>query len=66
MFQADTLRTPFMSKSIHFCWDLERQCLKLNLVYCREKGTFGVKLYLKRETLLNVKISQIVAVTVKP
>ena len=39
---------------------------KLDLVYCREMGIFGVKFDLKRETLLNGMISQFVAFTGKP
>jgi len=39
---------------------------EIKSVYCRKNGTFRVKFELKRENLLNVKISQIVAFKGKP
>jgi len=39
---------------------------EIKSVYCRKNGTFGVKFELKRENLLNVNISQIVAFKGKP
>ena len=66
MIQADTFKIPWMSISITFLLGFRKAMPKLDLVYCREKGIFGVKFALKRETLLNGMISQFVAFTGKP
>ena len=66
MSLADTFRTPLMSISITFLLGFRKAMPKLDLVYCREKGIFGVKFAFKRETLLNGMISQFVTFTGKP
>ena len=59
-------RSSFQDRSITFLLGFRKAMPKLNLVYCHEKGIFGVKFDLKRETLLNGKISQFVTFTGKP
>ena len=60
------IQNTFNVKVDTFLLGFRKAMPKLNLVYCREKGIFGVKFALKRETLLNGKISQFVAFTGKP
>ena len=55
-----------MSISITFLLGFRKAMPKLDLVYCREMGIFGVKFALKREILLNGMISPFVAFTGKP